>query len=88
MPWATWKEFHFNRQLFDECPDNINLDGYFQSEKYFKHMLEAWMVSIVFFVASILCLLHSFLPFMFQTTSSKMVKKIINRVDSRQGINE
>jgi len=22
--WAVWKEFHFNEQLFNECPDNIN----------------------------------------------------------------
>ncbi len=36
--WAVWKEFHFNQELFDNCPDNINLDGYFQSEKYFKNI--------------------------------------------------
>jgi len=36
--WAVWKEFHFNEQLFNECPDNVNLDGYFQSEKYFKNI--------------------------------------------------
>ena len=36
--WAIWKEFHFNEKLFNECPDNVNLDGYFQSEKYFKHI--------------------------------------------------
>ena len=36
--WAVWKEFHFNEQLFNECPDNVNLDGYFQSEKYFKNV--------------------------------------------------
>ena len=37
-PWAVWKEFHFNEQLFSECPDNVNLDGYFQTEKYFKNV--------------------------------------------------
>ena len=36
--WAVWKEFHFNEKLFNECPDNVNLDGYFQSEKYFKNV--------------------------------------------------
>ena len=36
--WAVWKEFHFNEKLFNECPDNVNLDGYFQSEKYFKNI--------------------------------------------------
>ena len=36
--WAEWKEFHFNEQLFNQCPDNVNLDGYFQTEKYFKNV--------------------------------------------------
>jgi hypothetical protein len=36
--WIIWREFHFNKELFDKCPDNINLDGYFQTEKYFKHI--------------------------------------------------
>ena len=36
--WAVWKEFHFHKELFDKCPDNTNLDGYFQSEKYFKNI--------------------------------------------------
>jgi hypothetical protein len=30
--------FHFDEKLFETCPDNINLDGYLQSEKYFKHI--------------------------------------------------
>jgi hypothetical protein len=21
--WAVWREFHFNQNLFDNCPDNI-----------------------------------------------------------------
>lgn len=37
-PWAIWKEFHFNEQLFNECPDNVNLDGYFQTERYFENV--------------------------------------------------
>ena len=32
--------FHFNEELFNTCPDNINLIGYFQSEKYFKNITE------------------------------------------------
>ena len=38
VQWAIWKEFHFNEQIFNKCPDNINLDGYFQTEKYFKNV--------------------------------------------------
>lgn len=28
--------FTFNQQFVDQCPDNCNLEDYFQSEKYFK----------------------------------------------------
>lgn len=31
----SWREFHFNEELFNNCPDDMDLDGYFQSEKYF-----------------------------------------------------
>lgn len=30
--------FNFDKVLFDQCPDNIDLFGYFQSEKYFSHI--------------------------------------------------
>jgi len=30
--------FHFDEDLFDNFPDNHNLDGYLQTEKYFKHI--------------------------------------------------
>jgi hypothetical protein len=30
--------FHFDQQLFDNCPDNVSLHGFFQSEKYFAHI--------------------------------------------------
>ena len=32
------KSFTFDQELFDTCPDNVNLYGFFQSEKYFKHI--------------------------------------------------
>ena len=38
---APYKEegtFRFNQDLLDGCEDNVNLYGYFQSEKYFKHI--------------------------------------------------
>jgi hypothetical protein len=28
----------FDEELFTRCPDNIDLQGYFQTEKYFKHI--------------------------------------------------
>jgi hypothetical protein len=30
--------FHFDHDLFNKCVDNISLSGYYQSEKYFKHI--------------------------------------------------
>jgi hypothetical protein len=30
--------FHFDDDLFNNCKDNISLNGYYQSEKYFKHI--------------------------------------------------
>jgi hypothetical protein len=35
-----WVErfFHFDEELFENCPDNVSLHGFFQSEKYFQHI--------------------------------------------------
>ena len=30
--------FHFNEDLFENCPDNVSLYGFFQTEKYFKYI--------------------------------------------------
>lgn len=30
--------YHFDETLFNTCDDNVDLYGYFQSEKYFKHI--------------------------------------------------
>jgi Glycosyl transferase family 11 len=32
--------FAFDEKLFNNCPDNRNLSGYFQTEKYFAHIRE------------------------------------------------
>ena len=31
-------QFNFDEKLFNECEDNVDLLGYFQTEKYFKHI--------------------------------------------------
>ena len=33
--YAQEPHFHFSKELFDGCPDNISLYGFFQTEKYF-----------------------------------------------------
>jgi hypothetical protein len=37
-PYIQEKGFNFDQELFDNCEDNINLYGFFQSEKYFSHI--------------------------------------------------
>ena len=32
------KPLNFDEELFNTCEDNVDLEGYFQSEKYFKHV--------------------------------------------------
>ncbi len=38
--WQTIdsKIFHFDEELFNNCPDNVNVNSYFQTEKYFKNI--------------------------------------------------
>ena len=37
-PVVKERFFHFDEELFSMCPDHVNLQGYFQSEKYFKNI--------------------------------------------------
>jgi len=37
-PVAEEKCFHFDEIFFNMCPDEISIFGFFQSEKYFKHI--------------------------------------------------
>ena len=40
-PYKQEGSFTFDQDLFDNCPDNVNLYGYFQSEKYFDHIADS-----------------------------------------------
>ena len=40
--------FHFNEKLLNECPDWVTLHGFFQSEKYFKHIEDEIRSDFVF----------------------------------------
>ena len=33
--------FHFCEELFEQCPDNVNLHGFFQSWRYFDHISDS-----------------------------------------------
>jgi len=39
-PTVMEETFYFNEKLFNECPDWISLQGFFQTEKYLKHIRE------------------------------------------------
>ena len=32
------RQFHFDQELVDKCPDDVSLYGYFQTEKYFSNI--------------------------------------------------
>jgi hypothetical protein len=46
-PYRQEESFNFDEDLFNNCEDNVNLYGYLQSEKYFKH-IEKKFVRILF----------------------------------------
>jgi len=35
------KQYNFDLELFNQCPDNVSLLGYFQTEKYFIHIKDS-----------------------------------------------
>lgn len=37
-PVVQERFFHFDEELFKLCPDHVSLHGFFQTEKYFKHI--------------------------------------------------
>ena len=40
MQYAQEPHFHFSEELFEKCPDNISLHGFFQSWRYFFNVRE------------------------------------------------
>jgi hypothetical protein len=39
-PAVSEKDFSFDEDLFNNCPDNVSLWGFYQTEKYFEHIKE------------------------------------------------
>ena len=37
-PTIHERHFHYDEEMFYQCPDNVSLQGYFQTEKYFRHI--------------------------------------------------
>lgn len=58
-------------KLFTEHPASVG-------ETYFEHFIVASTFFAKLFIASVVCLVHAFLPFMFEKTGSGMIAKMYN----------
>lgn len=47
-PTVVESSFAFDQNLFTNCPDWITLHGYFQSEKYFRHIRDQILIDFQF----------------------------------------
>jgi hypothetical protein len=52
-------------------------------ENYFKHLIEASLISLSLIAASLACFIHAILPFAFTKTASTIMRKILGRTDNR-----
>lgn len=52
-------------------------------ENYFKHLMEAFLISISLVAASLACIVHGIVPQLFTKTASTIMKKILDRTESR-----
>jgi hypothetical protein len=56
-------------KLFTEHPATVN-------ETYFEHLCTAMTFAATMFVATLVCFVHSLLPFMFVKTGSSLITKL------------
>lgn len=47
-PVVREEHFHFDQNLFDNCPDFVSLFGFFQSEKYFNNVRDSLLQDFTF----------------------------------------
>lgn len=47
-PTTSESGFSFDEKLFNECPDWVNIQGFFQTEKYFKHIRDQLLIDFQF----------------------------------------
>lgn len=47
-PIVSEETFCFNEKLFNECPNWVTLQGFFQTEKYFKHIRDQLLLDFEF----------------------------------------
>jgi hypothetical protein len=56
--------------------NNFQKHLYLANEGYFEHLLKAIGFSISLFVAATACLVHAFIPWLFETTASDRIRKL------------
>jgi len=52
-------------------------------ETYGQHLAAAWSIAATLLAASFACLIHGLLPFTFQTTASRSIGRLHNRISQR-----
>jgi hypothetical protein len=60
-------------KAFTEHPDSVG-------ETYLEHMGTAWSFARTLAAAAIACFLHGLLPFAFQTTASRRIRQLYDRM--------
>lgn len=65
------------KQLFTRHPASVN-------ESYFEHLCFAAGFSIQLLLAAVAALIHSLLPFLFETTASRIVDGLHARIHRRR----
>jgi hypothetical protein len=52
-------------------------------ENYFTHLFEALLVVFSLLKAALACLVHAFIPFIFKSTASSIIRKTLQKTDDR-----
>lgn len=63
-------------QAFTDHPASVG-------ETYLQHLRFALGFSLSLFGAAVAALFHAFLPFLFEKTASRMIRKMHSRIDRR-----
>ena len=53
-------------------------------EGWWRHLFTALRISIILLLSSLAALIHAFLPFLFETTASRSIKKLTQELVSRE----
>ena len=65
------------KRLFTEHPSSVD-------ETYFEHFFAAGSFSLRMFIASLACLVHAVLPFLFVKTGSEAIETLYYRMVANQ----